>query len=83
MAIRSILLPFGIFCGHLVYFTSIWYILWPFDLFYCHLVDFVAFWYIFTRFGILYPENSGNPGPFQVDENKKTLFIALAPRRRG
>jgi hypothetical protein len=26
MASSSILLPFGIFCGHLVYFSQLWYI---------------------------------------------------------
>jgi hypothetical protein len=28
------------FYGHLVYFTSIWYILWPFDTFYVNLKYF-------------------------------------------
>jgi hypothetical protein len=46
--------PFGIFCGHLVYFIVIWYILWPFGIFYCHLE------YIF-RIGMLHQEKSGNP----------------------
>jgi hypothetical protein len=32
----------GIFCGHLVYFTDIWY-------FYGHLVHFVVIWNIFPR----------------------------------
>jgi hypothetical protein len=35
----------GIFCGHLVYFTPIWYI---FD----HLVHFKDIWYIFYRCGM-------------------------------
>jgi phosphotransferase system glucose/maltose/N-acetylglucosamine-specific IIC component len=30
----------GICCGHLVYFTAIWYMLWPFGTFVCHLVFF-------------------------------------------
>jgi hypothetical protein len=60
MVIWSILWPFGLFCGHLVFFVTIWSILWPFDLFcghwsilwpfglFCgHLVYFVAIWYIF------------------------------------
>jgi hypothetical protein len=58
MAIYSFLLPFGIFCGHLVYFVAIWYtylvyfvaiwyiwyILWPFGIFYSHLQYFFPFW---------------------------------------
>jgi hypothetical protein len=44
----------GIFCGHLKYFTVIWYILWPFG-------NVVAIWYIFPRFGISCQEKSGNP----------------------
>jgi hypothetical protein len=40
----------------LVDFMAIWSILWP-------------LWYIFPRFGILYHENSGNPGTY--------LFIRL------
>jgi hypothetical protein len=37
----------GIFYGHLVYFTLIWYILCPFGIFYGHLVYFVVIWTIF------------------------------------
>jgi hypothetical protein len=44
----------GIFCGHLEYFTVIWYILWP-------LGNVVVIWCIFSRFGILCQELSGNP----------------------
>jgi hypothetical protein len=54
MAFWSILYPFGIFYGRLVYFIAIWYILWQFDIFVCHLV-------IFPSFGMLYQEKSGNP----------------------
>jgi hypothetical protein len=46
----------GMFYGHLVYFTAIWYILWPFSLL------FVVIWYIFPRLVMLYQEKSGNPG---------------------
>jgi hypothetical protein len=46
--------PFGIFCGHVVYFVAIWYILWPFGIFCGHLV-------YFSRFGMLYQEKSGSP----------------------
>jgi hypothetical protein len=54
-AIWSILRPFGLFYGHLVYFVAIWYILLPFGIFYGNLV------YI-PRFGMLHIEKSGNPG---------------------
>jgi hypothetical protein len=47
-AILSVLRLFGLFCGHLVYFVSIWYI-------FGHLV-------YFFRFGMLYPGQSGNAG---------------------
>jgi hypothetical protein len=43
----------GIFYGHFVYFTAIWY-------FYGHLVHFMANWYIYSRFGMFYQEKSGN-----------------------
>jgi hypothetical protein len=39
---------YGIFYGHLVYFTAIWYILWPLGTFCGKLVC------IFSRFGMLY-----------------------------
>jgi hypothetical protein len=45
-AIWSILQPFGLFCGHLVY------------VFCGHLVYFMVIWYIFPR--VLYREKSGN-----------------------
>jgi hypothetical protein len=41
---------------------AIWNILQPFGISYGHLVHFVVIWYIFSRFGMLYQENSGNPG---------------------
>jgi hypothetical protein len=56
MIIWYILLAFGIFHDHLVYFLAIWYILWPFGIFYDHLVHtyilsplgiFCSVWYIF------------------------------------
>jgi hypothetical protein len=60
-AIWSILLPFGIFYCHLVYFTAIWSyfraiwsILRPFGIFYCHLVYFTAIWFILLPFGLFY-----------------------------
>jgi hypothetical protein len=34
----------GTFYGHLVYFTSIWYILWTFGIFYGHLEYFSPSW---------------------------------------
>jgi hypothetical protein len=42
MAIWSISLLFGIFYGHLVYFTAIWNILLPFGIFF-------PFWYVAPR----------------------------------
>jgi hypothetical protein len=42
-----------ILCGHLKYFTTVWYVSWPFDIFCGHLVNF-------SRFGML--KKSGNPG---------------------
>jgi hypothetical protein len=51
MDIWSVLLPFGIFYCHLVYFVAIWYILWSFGV------------PIFSRFGMLRKEKSGNPAP--------------------
>jgi hypothetical protein len=36
------LLPFGIFYGHLVYFIAFWYSLWPFGMFF-------AYWYDWTK----------------------------------
>jgi hypothetical protein len=48
-----ILLPFDIFCGHLVYlFLSI---LLPFGIFCGRLVYFVAIWYILWSFGAFSP----------------------------
>jgi hypothetical protein len=46
----------------LVYFMTIWSILLLLEIFYVHLVYFVVIWYNFSRFGILYEEESGNPG---------------------
>jgi hypothetical protein len=46
---------FGLFYGHLVYFTDIWYTLRTFGIFHIYLV-------YFPRFGMLiYQEKSGNP----------------------
>jgi ABC-type spermidine/putrescine transport system permease subunit II len=47
---------FGIFYGHLVYFTAIWYVLWPFRIVYGHLVYFSPFWYVCCTKG-----KPGNP----------------------
>jgi hypothetical protein len=56
MAIRYILLPFwsilwpfGIFYGHLVYFMAIWYILWPFGIFIAGLVYFSSFLFVVPK----------------------------------
>jgi hypothetical protein len=49
-----ILLTFGIFYGHLVYFMAIWYILCPLGIFYGHLVYFMPIGYILCPLGIFY-----------------------------
>jgi hypothetical protein len=49
MAVWPNLRPFGIFCGHLVYFVAIWYILWSFGTFCGHLVYFSPFWYVVPK----------------------------------
>jgi hypothetical protein len=46
----------GLFYGHLVYLTAIWYMLWPFGTLYGYLVYFTLFWYVA-------PNKSGNPVP--------------------
>jgi hypothetical protein len=45
----NILRTFGLFYGHFIYCSDIWYLY------------FVAKCYIFPRLGILYQEKSGNP----------------------
>jgi hypothetical protein len=39
----------GIFCGHLVHFTAIWYMLWTFDIFCGNLVYIFPCWYFALR----------------------------------
>jgi hypothetical protein len=51
----------GIFFGHLIYFTAIWYTL-------------LDIWYIFPVFGMLYQDKSGNPVFAPL---KRTFFIWL------
>jgi hypothetical protein len=58
MAIWSILCPFGVFYGYLIYFSH----LRTFGTFFGQLVYCMVIWYIFPRFGILCREKSGNPG---------------------
>jgi hypothetical protein len=60
-AIWYIVWPFGIICGHSVYFVVIWYILRSFGVFCGDLVHL-------TRFGILYKEKSGSPASHLVIE---------------
>jgi hypothetical protein len=77
----SIWVNFGVPCS-----VSYSYILRPFGLFYCHLlyfkaiyrVHFVVFWVYLSHFGILYRENSGNPGYQSVFafQMKKVFFSA-------
>jgi hypothetical protein len=49
----------GIFCGHLKYFTAIWFILRRFG-------NVMVLKYIFHRFGTLCQEKSGNPDTHTV-----------------
>jgi hypothetical protein len=44
----------GLFYGHLVYCTAIWYVVWAFCQFSGNLVYFPPFWYVL-------PIKSGNP----------------------
>jgi hypothetical protein len=74
----SMLWPFGlfyghlvyIFYGHLVYFMAIWYILWPFGISY-------GYFKLFPLFGMLYQDKSGNPGL-----GRKNAFCEKIPRRK-
>jgi hypothetical protein len=73
---------FGIFYGHLVYFTAIWYIFCPFGIFCGNFLYFVAIWYIFiviwyifSRFGMLFKEKSGNPA---VHANRISATLTFA-----
>jgi hypothetical protein len=66
-----ILRPFGLFCGHFVYFTEICYFLYPFGIFYIHLVFSIS---------ILY--SCGIFSPVLVYCTKKNLAI-LQPTKCG
>jgi uncharacterized protein YqcC (DUF446 family) len=57
---------FGIFYGHLEFFTAIWYI-------FGQLVKLWLVWYIFPHFGILYQENSGIPAACVVGSYSQQL----------
>jgi hypothetical protein len=69
----------GLFYGHLVYFTAIWYMFVSFGIFYDYLVYFMIIWYIFSRFGMSYEEKSGNPGAnvkiLGNDKNRRFCFF--------
>jgi hypothetical protein len=39
----------GVFYGHLVYLTAIWYTLWTCGIFCGNLVYFSPFWYVVLR----------------------------------
>jgi hypothetical protein len=73
-AISSILRPFCLFFGHVLYFTAIVSILRPFGTFCGHLVNL-------SLFGMLYREKSGNPG--YRPELKKELLPPTARWLRG
>jgi hypothetical protein len=66
----------------LIYFMANWNILQTFGIFYDHKEHFGYIWYIFSDFGIMYNENSGNPGrghakDFLLKEEKNSLFAEL------
>jgi hypothetical protein len=50
------------------YFTTIVYILWD-------IAYFLVIWYIFPHFGILYQENTGNPGLASRLRLRSLLYI--------
>jgi hypothetical protein len=79
----------GIFSGHLVYFTAMWYkscpfgiFLWPFGIFYGHLVYFTAIWYILWPFGIFYGHLVYLPPILvcSIKKNLATLILCSATR---
>jgi hypothetical protein len=59
-------------------FMAIRFILRPIRKFYGHLVHFVVIWYIFSRFGILYQENSANPGYIHSPKDIKQILCHTA-----
>jgi hypothetical protein len=75
--------PFGLFYGHLVYFTAIWSILRPFGIFVGHFAYFVVIWYMSPRLGKLHQEKSGipasNKGVPGADAGKVGLRAPNAP----
>jgi hypothetical protein len=52
---------FRIFYGHFVFYGHFEFFV-AILVFYGHLVYFVAIWYTFSHFGLVYLEESGNPG---------------------
>jgi hypothetical protein len=56
----------GLYLGHVVYFTAIWYIVWPFSVFYGYLVNVFPFWYVV-------PRNIWQPFGVSRDSRKKVF----------
>jgi hypothetical protein len=75
--------PFGIFYGHLVYFTAIWYILRPFGIFYGHLVYFMVICYNFVLFSYVAPRKMWQPCFEHVDTNHLYKVGTYVCRRRN
>jgi hypothetical protein len=71
----------GLFYGHLVYFTAIWYILWPLGLCYYYLAHFSKFWIVFPR-KIWQPCRRGRPRCHSCGFEAGILLCSM-PWRRG
>jgi hypothetical protein len=67
MVIWNILRSFGIFYGHLEYFTVIWYILWTFG-------NVVVIWYIFPSFWYIVSRKIWQPSRPIDEKPSKTFF---------
>jgi hypothetical protein len=65
----------GIFYGHLVYFTAVWYISRPFGIFWPFGMICVNLAY-FARLGIFGPKKSGNPARDRSDAASQILRIS-------
>jgi hypothetical protein len=66
-----ILWTFGLIYGHLVYFMGIWSILLTYCIFCGNLVQF-------SRFGMMYQEESGNPGCPALSKKLVKLSVGRA-----
>jgi hypothetical protein len=62
----------GLFIGHLVYFTAVWY-----------MYVYVVIRFVFPCFGMLYQEKSGNPGALWYLHRQKVKNVTMLPGRIG